>query len=140
MKRIMLAVLLCICIFLPLGCNQTLPSATAKLGQEFQLNIGQSATLSDAELKVKFDDVIEDSRCPGDVVCIWAGRVSCMMEITIDNAINKTVLTQSGLTGDYTTEQFQQYQLQFRVEPYPRTDTEIKDSDYRLLLTITKAP
>jgi hypothetical protein len=140
MKRIMLAVLLCICILLPLGCKQTLPSATVKLGQEFQLNIRQSATLSDADLKVKFDDVIEDSRCPGDVVCIWAGRVSCMMEITIDNAINKTVLTQSGLTGDYTTEQYQQYQLRFRVEPYPRTDTEIKDSDYRLLLTITKAP
>ena len=89
------------------------------------------------DLKVKFDEVIEDSRCPGDVVCVWAGRVSCIVEITIDGITNKTVLSQSGLTDDYATQQYEQYIMRFRVEPYPHTGTEIKDSDYRLWLTIT---
>jgi hypothetical protein len=140
LKRLISATLLIIGIITLIGCKTTTPVGTEKLGQEFQLAIGQTATFSDADLKVKFDEVIEDSRCPGDVVCFWAGRVSGIIEITIANQSNKTVLTQTGLSEGYANTQYKQYTIQFRVEPYPRTDAKIKNSDYRLWLLITETP
>ncbi|MBN1368130.1 MAG: hypothetical protein JW967_09425 [Dehalococcoidales bacterium] len=141
MKRTITALLLlCLCILLPTGCKETTPGETVNLGQEYQLYIGQTVTFSDTDLKVKFGEVIEDSRCPGDVVCIWAGRVSCLVEVTIDNESSNTVLTELGLSEGYTTTQYEHYILQFRVEPYPQSGTEISDRDYRLLLTVTEAP
>ena len=41
--------------------------------------IGQVATVGEA--KVRPIQVIEDSRCPSDVVCIWAGRLVLLAEV-----------------------------------------------------------
>ena len=48
MKHILLAILLGVLILLPSGCKETTPENTEKLGQEFQLAIGQTANFSDA--------------------------------------------------------------------------------------------
>ena len=44
------------------------------LGQEFSLRIGRKVTLRDTELKIRFVSVIEDSRCPKGVNCVWQGN------------------------------------------------------------------
>jgi hypothetical protein len=138
MKRMILLLLLCTCILLPLGCANNTSVNQVKLGEEFSLAIGQTVTIQDENLKVKFSEVIEDSRCPGGVQCIWAGRVSCLIEFIQNGTTNKTVLTQLGLTEGYATETYEVYQLRFRIEPYPQSGKKISNSDYRLLLTISK--
>ena len=40
---------------------------------EVTLAIGQSIRLQDPDLRILFEAVPEDSRCPTDVVCVWAG-------------------------------------------------------------------
>ena len=138
MKRIILLLLLCSCVLLPLGCSNNVSVNQVKLGEEFSLAIGQSVTIQDENLKVNFSEVIEDSRCPSGVQCIWAGRVSCLIEFIQNGTTNKTVLTQLGLTEGYTTETYEVYQLRFRIEPYPQSDKKISNSDYHLLLIISK--
>lgn len=44
------------------------------LGQDFTLGLGQTATLVEDKLVIKFKTVLEDSRCPVNVVCVWAGN------------------------------------------------------------------
>jgi hypothetical protein len=44
------------------------------LGQDFTLGLGQTATLDQDKLVIKFENVLEDSRCPVNVVCVWAGN------------------------------------------------------------------
>ena len=57
------------------GCATVPPSQTgptAALGQTTYVN----------GLKVRPLQVIEDSRCPKDVVCVWAGRIVVRAEVT----------------------------------------------------------
>jgi hypothetical protein len=44
-----------------------------QLDRPFTLKIGQSAVLDEPPLVITFTDVPHDSRCPVDVVCVWAG-------------------------------------------------------------------
>lgn len=53
----------------PQACHD--PAAPG-LEESFELRIGHSARV-DGALDVRFDDVVQDSRCPTGVTCIWAG-------------------------------------------------------------------
>lgn len=52
------------------GCQSHAARADAietGLDQEFALHGGQQAAIRDADLRLRFTDVLEDSRCPTDV-------------------------------------------------------------------------
>ena len=136
MKRVLLIIALLVLI-LP-SCNSSSNKVRASLGQEFVLAINQTSEISGENLLVKFTDVIGDSRCPTGVECIWAGQVSCILDITISGKTSQTVITGPGDTSDYANATYQKYSLKFRVDPYPQSGKTISKSDYRLYLTINK--
>ena len=90
---------------LPTPTPTPLPSSDT-FGTEYTLTIGGSITLRDG-LTVTLTK-INDSRCPKDVQCIWAGELEPVLSvrggyITTTQAINLgTVRTQSVTTGGYT--------------------------------------
>lgn len=49
------------------------PSVSARVDSPFTLRVGQEATFEDIDLSVRFVGISEDSRCPLDVTCVWAG-------------------------------------------------------------------
>ena len=120
-----------------IGCNDQTDEISAELGQEVDLQPGQSLVIEDEPIKVKFVEVVGDSRCPTGATCVWEGEVSCTLEITyLDESYTKTI-TQPGLTEQFSADTFQEYEINFNVEPYPELDKEIKADEYRLLITIT---
>jgi len=126
-------------LILPLAaCGSTPTEVYADLGEEFSLSIGQSAIIKGQALRITFEDVIEDSRCPSDVTCIWAGRVSCIIKLVGGSSQYRMVLTESGLTDQYTSETYREYQLAFNVRPYPEAGQSILRDEYRLQLIVTK--
>lgn len=138
MKKYNLYLLASAAIFLLLaGCIGT-DELTADLGQEFTLSIGQSARIEGESLQVSFEEVLEDSRCPTGATCIWEGRVSIAVEITDNESPYRMVLIQSGMSDQYASETYKEYQFTFKVNPYPELGTEIATGDYRLLLTVSK--
>ena len=44
------------------------------LNRKFTLKVGQEALIRPGGLRVRFSAVLEDSRCPEGVNCIWAGN------------------------------------------------------------------
>ena len=106
------------------------------LGQEVSLSIGQSVLIAGEDLRIKFVEVSEDSRCPKGVTCVWEGRVSAVVEISADGSSQQLKLTQPGLTEQPAKDTFEEYQLTFKVEPYPEAGKEISADEYRLLLTV----
>ena len=136
MKRLLLYLM----IMLPVlsGCTGSPAVTKPALGQEFSLAIGQSATIAGEDLTIGFKDVVEDSRCPKNVTCIWAGRVSCIIDVSQAGKTEQTVLTEPGLTGGTVPEEYRNYTFAFRVEPYPEAGKQIAKSDYRLFLTVNK--
>ncbi len=125
-------------IVLLLGSCTGTGEAKTSLDQEFSLSIGRSITIDGEDLRIKFVEVSEDSRCAKGVTCIWEGRVNVVVEITDNGSSNRIVLTQPGLTNQYAKETYKEYQLTFNVEPYPEAGKEIATDEYRLLLIISK--
>ena len=109
-----------------------------RLNEEFSLHIGQSAYIAGENLKIEFLEIVEDSRCPKDVTCIWAGRAVASVRITYGCPAQELLLTQPGLTDQYSKEDFQHYQLSYRVQPYPEQGEKIPEDQYRLLLIVSK--
>ncbi|MFH1296378.1 MAG: hypothetical protein ABIJ04_03790 [Bacteroidota bacterium] len=121
------------------GCGQ-FDNLWVRLNEEFYLSIGQRAFIAGENLEVRFKEVIEDSRCPTGVTCIWAGRVSCVIELAHTGSAYRMVLTESGLTDEYTRERYEGYELAFHVTPYPEAGKKIAKDTYRLHLIISKVP
>jgi hypothetical protein len=118
------------------GCSGE-SAVEAQLDTEFTLAAGGSAVITGEDLSIRFVEVISDSRCPKDTICIWMGEASCLIEITQDGATQSKVLTQPGLSAPVTTD-YGRYGILFDVQPYPEAGKEIKADDYRLELTITR--
>ena len=90
-------------------------------------------------LKIQFIEVINDSRCPQGVTCVWAGEASCLVEITDSESSHRKVLTQPGLSGPSKTDS-KEYEITFDLQPYPEVGKEIQSKGYRLQLAISKKP
>ncbi len=134
MKRRLFTALM-ITVLLVTSCTQ---GVTASLGEEFALPIGETAKITGEDIKIKFAEVIEDSRCPKGAVCIWQGRVSVLIEVTRGPSTKPTVLTQPGLSDADGAETYEDLKFAFTVEPYPEVGKQIKPGEYRLLLTVNK--
>jgi hypothetical protein len=119
------------------GCSKTL---NASLDSQFTLSPGQSARISSESMDIKFIGVTADSRCPKGVECIWAGEVTCDIEITKDGVKDIVQLKTVAPTDSSWGNTFQKYWLLFDVTPYPEAGKTIDKSEYRLLLTVKFIP
>ena len=111
-------------------------SSTVNPGEEVILRIGQSVVIKGEDLKITFSEVSGDSRCPADAVCIQAGEVTCRMEIREDGQKSSTEFVYPGLTDGYSQLTYQGNTYNFKVQPYPYSDKQITDSEYRLFLIV----
>ena len=126
--------LICTTLLTVFACNND----EFGIGQEFSLQIGQSASIRGENLQIRFLEVTEDSRCPKDVICVWEGRVSCMVEITYRESLHRLELTEPGSTSWPPEIVFKDYQIAYHIEPYPHTGTKIMEDEYQLYLKINK--
>ena len=74
---------------------------------------------------VCFDSIVTDSRCPVDVVCVWAGEAVAGFRLNMSGKqyYIEMKLNSDTLIGDYT--------LEFEnLLPYPNTKIKINPEDY----------
>ena len=119
-----------------LSCSEDI-KLTAILGSEFTLSVGQTALIEGEGLTLKFVEVEQDSRCAKGVECIVAGQVTCKVHVNYKGATSDISMTQVGGSlisfgslGDYN--------VGFRVEPYPEAGKPIAESEYKLIMKIQK--
>ncbi|HST07757.1 MAG TPA: hypothetical protein VLJ83_06265 [Gemmatimonadaceae bacterium] len=66
-----------------IGCASVdTPVVAANPGVAFALPVGKTATVNGNSARITFNRVTDDSRCPVDVVCIWAGDAKVELAIT----------------------------------------------------------
>jgi hypothetical protein len=106
--------------------------------QEFELGPGQSALVGPEPLKVTFDAVTADSRCPVDVQCVWEGDAVAKIQAAMG--------TQAGApyelhthTGYSTQVDHGGYRIRLTaVAPAPRAGVAIDPAAYVITLLVTK--
>ena len=111
--------------------------ATAEIGQPFSLRVNQTAYIGSADVAVRFINVTEDSRCPSDVVCIWEGQVSILVDlvqVSSDISIGQFTLS---LGGQASAGSFGNYSIRVMdVQPYPMSTKKISPFDYVVTLVL----
>jgi hypothetical protein len=128
-------VILC---FIWLSVASTAP-AKALVDKEFSLGIGQSANIEGEKLVIKFKAVLEDSRCPVNVVCVWAGNGKVEFEILDIDGQNKTVTLNTEEEPRVTTLKGHNLKL-ISLNP-PRIDgVSISPGDYSVKLLVERKP
>jgi hypothetical protein len=122
-------------------------ASSIALGYPFKLAVNQTAYLEQADLNFRFVDVTEDSRCPSDVQCVWAGQVSVSIEAaraSSGDAVGNFTLTIQGSGGpglnDSSTASVEGYLVKLAsVEPYPVSTRTIQLSEYVATLVVFRA-
>jgi hypothetical protein len=54
--------------------------------QPFRLAYSHAARVKGTRTRVRYVELLEDSRCPAGVTCVWAGRVRVRIEVQRGNA------------------------------------------------------
>lgn len=85
--------------------------------------------------RLTFTDVASDSRCPKDVVCIWAGNVALAFGLeTADGGTSDFEVTYEGQPATETVEGYAVTVMD--VQPYPVSTQPIEPEDYRVTVRI----
>ena len=116
------------------GASPSQETQAVDLGAEVTLAHGATASVSGTGLKVRFVAVTEDSRCPRDTTCVWAGEVRVQLEILESSKDASQVELRE---GEHTDAGACRVTL-VRVEPQPVSTARIAQQDYRATLKLDK--
>lgn len=110
------------------------PAASVVLPATVTLAVGETVLVDSVDVEVTFSAVTEDSRCPVDVTCVWAGRAVVALAIGAGSGASTIELEvgqwreAEGLRLTATA-----------LDPQPREGEEIPPEDYRLELSLSRA-
>lgn len=133
------------------ACNTVDPSPSTpeidevlsvQLDQPFTITIDQLAQLTEKELNLTFQEVLEDSRCPSNVECAEAGQARILINVTQMGQTPATfeLNTNPPLKLDVVT--YEDFQIRLlELNPYPEDiDQHIPAEAYEATLVITDSP
>jgi len=124
--------------FIWLSVASTDPAKTL-IDKEFSLGIGQTANIEGEKLVIKFKAVLEDSRCPVNVVCVWAGNGKVEFEILDIDGQNKTVTLNTEEEPRVTTLKGHNLKL-ISLNPLRIDGVSISPGDYSVKLLVERKP
>jgi hypothetical protein len=103
------------------------------INQNLVLKVGESKTVG--ELTVDVVGITEDSRCPADVQCVWAGRAAIELELRSGGKSTKVIF----YSNEDKVVKFEGYTLNFlRIAPDKLSTRELRPGDYTITLNIVK--
>ncbi len=103
-------------------------------GERFTLAPGTAAAVSGGGPRVRFEKVLEDSRCPSDAQCIWAGEV--VVDVTIGNGSSSRRSMRPGEAVAWG-----RFRVSLvEVQPYPKSTSTIQPSQYRAVFVVDSQP
>lgn len=106
-------------------------------GREFQLRAGQSASLKGAGVKVRFASVAEDSRCPLNVQCVWAGNAKVAVVLQRGGGRPTTVELNTNLEPKAVS--WMNYEISLtKLSPHPQSDAKINPKQYTATLVVRR--
>ena len=120
------------------GCTTVESAIVAEPGVEFALPAGKTAVVNATGARVTFRQVKEDSRCPVDVQCVWAGDAKIELTISRNGAADDVKVISLTPPNNETTSG----DLRIRfvgLAPVPRQAESSTSRTYVARLIVTRA-
>jgi hypothetical protein len=138
MKKFFFPIVAVAMLFFACKKDENSNTKTVNPNEVFSLQINQTAVLDDDGMEITFLGITEESRCPTNTECLWAGRViaefkvekggESVIKTLTDNPENDPLLSTSFLAFGHTV-------ILDEVAPYPDGNP-IKQKDYVVKLII----
>lgn len=109
----------------------------AQTQQQMSVRINQQKTFSRSKLKIKFLSLVEDSRCPEGVDCIWAGNARIKVRVTSKRGVTEIfeMNTNTGQRGDT----LDGYAINLdSLTPTPKANVRLNKNAYTATFTVRK--
>jgi len=117
------------------GDSPSSPSPSSPVNQTLTLAAGQTSPVADTTLSVRFEGVTQDSRCPGDALCIQQGDATAVVFVIDGQQPTRVELKTA---GDAQTGRVGQYRFTLQgLMPYPFSSLgPIAPADYRATIVV----
>ncbi len=100
----------------------------------FELRAGEAALTAD-DIRIRFDTVRSDSRCPSGAQCIWAGEAVVAVTLSRGETSAGRELT---IPGERSSTTFETVTVTFQgLQPYPGTGRNTQPGDYVATFVVT---
>ena len=110
------------------GCLNSPTGPDAVAGTPFDLKPGAVSSLPDGA-RLRFERVQSDSRCPMDVMCVWAG--DAIIAVTLNPAKGATESRELHTQPAGSQISYANYTITLTaLAPYPRSNQEIPAAGY----------
>lgn len=109
------------------------PASAARRGPEtLKVQVNKEKSFPKAKLRVKFVELVEDSRCPADAQCVWAGNAKIRIRVTANGRSHELTLDTNGPHQGATAEG---YAIRLvGLTPTPRSNIRINRNGYVAVL------
>jgi hypothetical protein len=110
--------------------------ASGKKGK-VSIQIHNSKAVPGARFKIKFVEMVEDSRCPTGTSCIWAGNAKVKIEVRGSRGGSKTFEINSATQP--TVVNYSGYEIKLTgLTPHPAANIRINPDKYLATFEVTK--
>ena len=121
---------------LVLACNA---SPTDPATSSIVLQYGQSSQVR-SDLRVTFGQVVDDSRCPASVTCVWQGNGAIRLDITTGRGAQSVTLNTAGASTFPREASAAGYTFTLlQLDPQRQTTDAIPSQQYRATIRVTRA-
>jgi hypothetical protein len=124
------------CLLAATGCDESITGPTVSLDARFTLAPGETASVEGRGIRLRFEGVTGDSRCPADAICIQGG--DAVVKLVADGDAGSLSLDLH--TGDASRASVTYGNVKVslvELQPYPFSSRTIAPGDYRATLTVT---
>lgn len=117
------------------GCRNELNQVS--VDKNFDLNYKEAKYFADHSASITLDSVLNDSRCPKGVECVWSGNAQVRF-IYSAGTLNSVFILNT-LSNFRTDTIINGYTIKLvQLNPYPQWGSIIKQSDYNAEVKVTK--
>ena len=113
-------------------------SPSAALDKPFTLKLGAAESIDGDGLRIQFERVVSDSRCPKGAQCIRAGEA--VIQIAVTRGSTKESYDLKTMPPDASRVEIDRYRVTLvAVEPEPTLESPPPQGDYTATLTVTRS-
>jgi len=107
------------------------------LEKQFDIKYDETITNNSNNLKIKFDDVANDNRCPKEAKCVWAGNAEVKFTFTSQSGSGSIQLNTNIAPKDHKAFG---YSIALKhLAPSKSVATSLKKKDYVATVVISKS-
>ena len=108
----------------------------AQTSQQVKIGVGKQKTVTKDKIKIQFVSLVEDSRCPTDTECVWAGNAKIKIKVSSRRGSEMfEINTNTGARGA----SFNGYAINLTsLTPAPATNIRINKNGYTAAFEISR--